>query len=59
MYFTKFHALEAFLMYRLVKIIFAILAFLIPIGFIKGDNAIATLYLFFHSEKILRYILSS
>ena len=58
MYFTKLPALKAFLMYRLVKIIFAILRLLIPVGFFKGDNAIATLYLFFHSEKILWYILS-
>ena len=50
MYFTRFPALDAFLMYRLVKIIFAILAFLIPIGFFKGDNAIAiahVVYAFF------------
>ena len=44
MYFTKLPALEAFLMYRLVKIIFAILAFLIPIGFFEGDNPIAIAY---------------
>ena len=45
MYFTKLPALEAFLMYRLENIIFAMLRFLIPVGFFKDDNAIAIAYL--------------